>query len=173
MVRPLHPPPGRVRAPAGCTLQPFDRACLGQLASVQHAAYAGTVDVRVFPELLATVGLCRAHLESLLHHRQPLEFSTRASLMLMEDGVARGFIMAATGPLNTASVDNLAVEPDRRGGAGRALLLECLRRLHALGARSVSLTVTCANVSALQLYRQAGFMECVRLPIRAGATDPP
>lgn len=169
MVRPLVGAPAKVRPPAGCRITTFERARVDELARIQHAAYQRTPDASVFPELLSTVGACREHIDSLVTQHPPYGFSTECSVMLVDDGVVRGFCMVSQEPRGAASVDNIAVEPGRRGGAGRALLMESLRRLHAAGSTSVSLTVTCANASAMELYLRCGFVECVRLPVALGA----
>lgn len=171
MARSLSPVPARVRAPAGCLVRTFDATRLDEMASVQHAAYQRTPDARVFPDLLGTVGACRAHLASLIEQRGPYRFAPECSVLLVEDGVVRGFCMASLGPHGSASIDNVAVEPGRRGGAGRALLVESMRQLASAGAQSVSLTVTCANVVAMDLYHRCGFIECVRLPVPLGAPN--
>ncbi|MGE5189926.1 MAG: ribosomal protein S18-alanine N-acetyltransferase [Gemmatimonadota bacterium] len=54
---------------------------------------------------------------------------------------------------------NIAVRPDARcRGVGTALLLECIRRGAAAGARRIHLEVRPGNEPALRLYRRHGFV---------------
>lgn len=53
--------------------------------------------------------------------------------------------------------DLIVAEDARRGGVGRALVREAVRRLAALGARRVLLTTAFANDGARQMYEQLGF----------------
>ena len=62
-----------------------------------------------------------------------------------------------------AEILSIAVASARRGrGLARQLLDINLRRLAALGARSVFLEVEEGNISARRLYRRAGFQEVGR-----------
>lgn len=55
-------------------------------------------------------------------------------------------------------VMNVAVRPDaRRGGVGRALVAEVLRRAAAAGGGAVHLEVRVSNEAAIRLYTAAGF----------------
>jgi ribosomal-protein-alanine N-acetyltransferase len=53
---------------------------------------------------------------------------------------------------------NIAVRPDvRRGGVGRSLLKECLRRSMLSGGRRIFLEVRPTNQEAIRLYESEGF----------------
>jgi [ribosomal protein S18]-alanine N-acetyltransferase len=72
-------------------------------------------------------------------------------------GALAGFILSRL-VLNEAEILSIAVASARQGrGLARQLLDINLRRLAALGARSVFLEVDEGNVSACRLYRRAGF----------------
>jgi len=75
-----------------------------------------------------------------------------------------GFIMSRRAA-DEAEILSVAVSGRRRGRglAGRLLTLH-LRRLAALGARTVFLEVDENNAPALRLYRRAGFREVARRP---------
>jgi [ribosomal protein S18]-alanine N-acetyltransferase len=62
-----------------------------------------------------------------------------------------------------AEILTLAVLPaERRGGLATALLREATRIAAEMGARSVFLEVSVANVAARQVYARAGFVEAGR-----------
>jgi len=53
---------------------------------------------------------------------------------------------------------NIAVRPDvRKGGIGRSLLKECLRRSMLAGGRRIYLEVRPTNQEAIRLYEREGF----------------
>jgi ribosomal-protein-alanine N-acetyltransferase len=73
-----------------------------------------------------------------------------------------GFILSRL-VLDEAEILSIAVAPTQRGrGLARQLLDINLRRLAALGARSVFLEVEEGNVSARRLYHRAGFHDIAR-----------
>jgi ribosomal-protein-alanine N-acetyltransferase len=73
-----------------------------------------------------------------------------------------GFILSRL-VLDEAEILSIAVAPTQRGrGLARQLLDINLRRLAALGARSVFLEVEEGNVSARRLYHRAGFRDIAR-----------
>ncbi len=75
-----------------------------------------------------------------------------------------GFIMSRSAA-DEAEILSIAIAGNRRGkGLGRALLTLHLRRLAALGARTVFLEVDEHNASAIRLYSRAGFHEVGRRP---------
>jgi [ribosomal protein S18]-alanine N-acetyltransferase len=88
-------------------------------------------------------------------------------------GSLAGFILSRL-VVDEAEILSIAVASARQGrGLARQLLDVNLRRLAALGARSVLLEVEEGNVSARRLYRRAGFQEVGRreayYPTREGA----
>lgn len=73
-----------------------------------------------------------------------------------------GFVISRIA-LDEAEILSVAVDQAYRGRAvARALLRYHLGRLAALGVRTVFLEVDEGNVSALRLYRRAGFVEVGR-----------
>lgn len=83
---------------------------------------------------------------------------------LAENKVIAGFVAArAMGP--EAEILNLAVASDhRRHGIARSLVNELHRRLRAGGSERVYLEVRPSNLTAQQLYRSLGYIECGRRP---------
>jgi len=64
-----------------------------------------------------------------------------------------------------AEVLTLAVTPAvRRGGIARSLLFQATTTAAAMGAKSVFLEVSVANIAALALYSRAGFIQAGRRP---------
>ncbi|MDR3532777.1 MAG: GNAT family N-acetyltransferase [Rhodopila sp.] len=64
-----------------------------------------------------------------------------------------------------AEILTLAVTPTaRRGGIGTALLLEAATLAGSMGARTIFLEVSVANIAARRLYSGAGFIETGRRP---------
>jgi len=74
-----------------------------------------------------------------------------------EGGEILGFAVSWT-VAEEAHLLNIAVRPDRRrGGIGRALLRECIRRGARAGATRIHLEVRAGNEAARRFYRAAGF----------------
>jgi ribosomal-protein-alanine N-acetyltransferase len=64
-----------------------------------------------------------------------------------------------------AEVLTLAVRPEvQRGGIGGILLRQATTRLAAMGARTVFLEVSVANIAARRLYFRSAFVEVGRRP---------
>jgi ribosomal-protein-alanine N-acetyltransferase len=73
-----------------------------------------------------------------------------------------GFIMSRLAA-DEAEILTVAVSPARKGaGLGRKLLMLHLGRLMALGVKTVFLEVDEGNISAVRLYRRAGFRDAGR-----------
>ena len=126
---------------------------LPALARIEHLAFAGSVDARVFPELLQSPQAClRAWA------RTKRDFDPRTSLVLMRGAEPVGFVRAA-GARGVATIDCVAVLPEFRGGVGRALMLEALRRMREHRYQVALLSVTAENTTALTLYERLGFRE--------------
>jgi len=74
--------------------------------------------------------------------------------------VAYGVLMLGPGE---AQLLNLSVVSDaRRGGLGRALLLQFIDDARRLGAEQLFLEVRVSNIAAIALYEQAGFAAVAR-----------
>jgi [ribosomal protein S18]-alanine N-acetyltransferase len=64
-----------------------------------------------------------------------------------------------------AEILTLAVSPSvQRSGIGRILLREATTRAAEMGARTVFLEVSVANIAAYQLYYRSGFVQIGRRP---------
>jgi ribosomal-protein-alanine N-acetyltransferase len=120
---------------------------------------AGPADARALAALHASSfhrGWSEDEFERLLSDRHVVAHRATAGTALA------GFILSRI-VQDEAEILSIAVASARRGrGLARQLLDINLRRLAALGARSVFLEVEEGNVSARRLYRRAGFQEVGR-----------
>jgi [ribosomal protein S18]-alanine N-acetyltransferase len=120
---------------------------------------AGPADTRALAALHASSfhrGWSEDEFERLLSDRHVVAHRATAGTALA------GFIMSRI-VQDEAEILSIAVASARRGrGLARQLLDINLRRLAALGARSVFLEVGEGNISARRLYRRAGFQEVGR-----------
>ena len=120
---------------------------------------AGSADARALAALHASSfhrGWSEDEFERLLSDRHVVAHRATAGAALA------GFILSRI-VQDEAEILSIAVASARRGrGLARQLLDINLRRLAALGARSVFLEVGERNISARRLYRRAGFQEVGR-----------
>lgn len=120
---------------------------------------AGTADARALATLHASSfhrGWSEDEFDRLLSDRHVVAHRATAGTALA------GFILSRI-VQDEAEILSIAVASARRGrGLARQLLDINLRRLAALGARSVFLEVGEDNISARRLYRRAGFQEVGR-----------
>lgn len=69
------------------------------------------------------------------------------------------FTPRGRGGLPSAQIEPFGVRADlRRRGLGRALLAECLRRMHALGARQIAVETDTYRDAAYHFYESLGFV---------------
>ena len=120
---------------------------------------AGSADARALAALHASSfhrGWSEDEFERLLSDRHVVAHRATAGTALA------GFILSRI-VQDEAEILSIAVASARRGrGLARQLLDINLRRLAALGARSLFLEVGEDNISARRLYRRAGFQEVGR-----------
>ena len=120
---------------------------------------AGPVDARALAALHASSfhrGWSEDEFERLLSDRHVVAHRATA-------GAALAGLILSRIVQDEAEILSIAVASARRGqGLARQLLDINLRRLAALGARSVFLEVEEGNISARRLYRRAGFQEVGR-----------
>ena len=91
-----------------------------------------------------------------------LPFGDRLALVLEEEEVVEGFIVAS-GVGTEWEIENIAVAgPARRRGLGAHLLVELLDQARAAGARNIFLEVRESNRAARALYEKWAFVESGR-----------
>lgn len=96
-------------------------------------------------------------------------------LVVLEDGVPRGYVAVERQQDGEGYLDFLGVAPDARGrGFGSALVAAaCHEMRDALGCRTTHLTVRESNVAARRVYATNGFVEeRVIVPFRRGYSIP-
>lgn len=78
---------------------------------------------------------------------------------VMPDGVIAAYVNGWIDPINCIGDFGPvgAMPAYRRQGLTRAVLLECLRRMQALGMQRVSVSTGVSNVPAIRLYESVGF----------------
>ncbi len=87
-------------------------------------------------------------------------FDPTASWMLVDraSGQLAGLALCSIVSPESAHITQLCIAPElRRMGLSRLLMSHCAAALHRRGLRSVTLTVTESNHSAVELYQQLGF----------------
>lgn len=145
--------------PATITLSPWSPAFYHPAAELIQAAYTGHVDSAINDQYRTLEGSER-FLHNIIRFPGCGTFDPTASWVLRDrrsHTLAAVLLCSRIAP-GVAHLTQLCVSPNLRGlGLGHALLHHAQRSLPALGYRSLSLTVTEANTSAMRLYRQAGF----------------
>jgi ribosomal protein S18 acetylase RimI-like enzyme len=150
------PAPAAPAGPTGLRIRPAGAADLGEIWTVQRAAYLDEAHAHGDPyiaPLTETLAQVRAHLDAGL----PLLAAVLGARVV---GTVRG---RSTGP--TFLVNRLAVAPDQRGrGIGRALLADLERRVAAAfpDAATLALVTGQAGEGGLRLYRSLGYAETHR-----------
>jgi ribosomal protein S18 acetylase RimI-like enzyme len=90
--------------------------------------------------------------------RHALGHSPTLEILLDAEGHAMGFVRVTCVGVEHGELSSLGVARAYRGrGLGRAVVQHGLSRLHALGARHVTLEVAATNDRALALYTRCGF----------------
>jgi GNAT superfamily N-acetyltransferase len=151
-----------VSAPPGSLIRPYaasDRDAVNAVARAAFAQYAD--DYEDWPTFIDGIG-------------RMAELADGADLLVAEsDGVIVGAV-AHIGPGRPRSpifpdawsvIRMLVVAPDQRGqGAGRQLVVGCLRLAREAGAPAVGLHTSPIMVSALRMYEAMGFVRDRDLP---------
>lgn len=156
MVLDLRPRLPEIHFPPGYLACEWDEDRLPEVAVVDHAAYEGTIDARLYAPYFKTVAGCERMWRECINGKFG-KFDPAHTLLLRHHGQICGDIMISTRGSKEAFIGNLAVLPERQGGAGKALLLTALHALREGGFERVSLAVTPDNQRAFQLYRRLGF----------------
>lgn len=95
------------------------------------------------------------------------ETSPTDVLVAEQGGIIVGYIKLRRVDGATVRIAGLAVDGHaRRAGVGRSLVSAALAEAKARGYSRADLKVLESNRSAVQLYRQAGFVEAERVPDR-------
>ena len=141
--------------PSGYHFAPFSAERLQVLSMIEHEAFRGSVDAEAFRSGLDCPTAC---LRSWRRCLASPAFDPERTVLLAQGDAICGFVAAQSSPQYRGLIRSLAVRPQHRGGTGRALLAECLRRYAEAGFTEVELCVSAPN-PALRLYESAGFRE--------------
>lgn len=130
-----------------------------EAAHVISAAYRGHVDSEINDQYRNLPG-ARRFLTNIVRFPGCGKFSASASFAAVDEYTGRlcGLALASLVSPNSGHITQLCILPALRGThIGYELLRQSLRSLSDLGCETTSLTVTCTNVDAVQLYERVGF----------------
>jgi len=136
------------------------------VALVDHRAFRGTLDARLYREYFSTPQGCERMWREAIEGKFG-RFDPFRTLLLLHEGRVCGDVMVSARHGREAFIGNLAVVPEHQGRTGSALLLECLWRCREAGYERVSLAVTEENRRAYSLYERVGFVVSARFPLVA------
>jgi ribosomal protein S18 acetylase RimI-like enzyme len=164
MVRPLHGffAAPRTSLPGGLELRPWRDEDLNSAARLIGSAYSGHPDSVVNDQYRSIHGSMR-FLNNIVRYAGCGIFSTQVSHVVI-DRSSREMVALVLGSRvspESGHITQLCVHPDfRRHGLARMLLNLAASCFLRQGVSEISLTVTEANASAIDLYRAEGY-ECV------------
>jgi ribosomal protein S18 acetylase RimI-like enzyme len=146
-------PPGRIAITTWSENRQDDSARL------VAAAYRGHIDSEINDQYRAPAG-ARRFLANIVQYPGCGTFFAPASYAATDtqSGALCGMSLASLVASDVGHITQVCVAPSHRGmGLGYELLRRSLLALAAHGCRSVSLTVTASNDTALRLYERMGF----------------
>lgn len=147
------------QAPSPRKLISWDPSRLEGAGETTLAAYREQTDAEICADYGTRAG-CEAYVRSLVGNPGCGIFMPEASFMALDAaGSPCGYIVCSRISARRAMIPQIAIHPAHQGeGLGNALMARTLGRLHAIGFRSVSLTVTERNTRAFDWYRRLGFL---------------
>lgn len=123
-------------------------------AEVKVAAFANTIDARIFPNLGQIQG-CMNLMQEIAEHPA---FFPEATMIIRHGRSDVACVQCLCEHQHYAMIQNLAVHPLEQGqGLGKVLLGHTLRVLQDFGIREVRLEVSAKNEPAIRLYNHFGF----------------
>lgn len=165
------PTDGRSR-PAGLALAAWHDRWVRPSARLIRLAYENHIDGEINDQYRSEEGANR-FLRNIVYQRGCGEFLPRASFVLTfsESDVPIAIVLNSEVAPGVAHTTQICVLPGYQGhGLGRGLLEASVVALERLGYHALSLTVTCANRSAIALYESMGF--CALRRFSAGVWMP-
>jgi ribosomal protein S18 acetylase RimI-like enzyme len=130
-----------------------------EAAHVISAAYRGHVDSEINDQYRNLPG-ARRFLTNIVRYPGCGKFSANCSYAAVDEYTGRlcGIALASLVSPTSGHITQLCVLPALRGThIGYELLRQSLNSLTESGCQTTSLTVTCTNVAAVQLYERVGF----------------
>ena len=154
---PLPGPALAARAQPGIAIMPWSNQLGEEAARLIAGSYQGHVDSRINDQYRSVGGALR-FLSNIVQFPGCGLFFQPASYAARDQNGVCGISLASLVASDVGHITQLCVAPSQRG---RSLGYELMRRsmvaLAAHGCRSVTLTVTSSNASALRLYQGMGF----------------
>jgi ribosomal protein S18 acetylase RimI-like enzyme len=150
-----------VRLPAkpapGITLIPWTELRQEETARLIVAAYQGHVDSQINDQYRTVAG-ARRFLMNIVQYPGCGTFYAPASWAAVSHGELAGVSLASLVAPDIGHITQVCVSPGHRGtGLGYELVRQSLMSLAAHGCKSVTLTVTQSNQTAVRLYERMGF----------------
>ncbi|MBE7157500.1 MAG: GNAT family N-acetyltransferase [Rhodospirillales bacterium] len=145
---------------------PWAERYLEDMAHLVSAAYRGHIDSEINDQYRSIPG-ARQFLTNIIRYPGCGRFSPHSSLLAIDGqtGKVCGMCLASQISATSGHVTQLCILPAlRHVRLGYELLRQSILRLKHDGCDTVSLTVTCANVEALRLYRSVGFRGLATFP---------
>ncbi len=147
----------------GIAIAPWTEAQQDDSARLVAAAYRGHIDSEINDQYRSPSG-SRRFLSNIVQYPGCGTFFAEASFAAVASNGARGELcgisLASLVARETGHITQICVVPSQRGkGIGYALLRRSMLALAAHGCRTVGLTVTSKNTSAIRLYEQMGFTD--------------
>jgi mycothiol synthase len=152
----LTAPPLEATLPSGFQWVAWDHSLLETHAEVKYRSFLGELDAVVFPQL----GTYEGCLEIMREVVRREGFLPQATWLVQHvpTGDYCGTIQGVEERPGVGAIQNLGVvQPYRRLGLGRALMLQALRGFYTAGLKEAHLEVTAENLVAVRLYEQLGF----------------
>ncbi len=151
------------REPEGVAIAPWTEAQQDDSARLVAASYRGHIDSEINDQYRSPSG-SRRFLNNIVQYPGCGTFFPPASFAAFaSNGTKRelcGISLASLVANETGHITQICVAPSQRGKAvGYALLRRSMLALEAHGCRTVGLTVTSKNASAIRLYEQMGFTD--------------
>jgi len=151
------------REPAGIAIAPWTEAQQDDSARLVAASYRGHIDSEINDQYRSPSG-SRRFLNNIVQYPGCGTFFPPASFAAFASNGAKGELcgisLASLVARETGHITQICVAPSQRGkGVGYALLRRSMLALAAHGCRTVGLTVTSKNTSAIRLYEQMGFTD--------------
>jgi len=151
------------REPEGIAIAPWTEAQQDDSARLVAAAYRGHIDSEINDQYRSPSG-SRRFLSNIVQYPGCGTFFPQASFAALASNGTKGELcgisLASLVASDTGHITQICVAPSQRGkGIGYALLRRSMLALAAHGCRTVGLTVTSKNTSAIRLYEQMGFSD--------------
>jgi len=147
----------------GVAITPWTEAQQDDSARLVASSYRGHIDSEINDQYRSPSG-SRRFLSNIVQYPGCGNFFPQASFAAFASNGARGELcgisLASLVASDTGHITQICVAPSQRGkGIGYALLRRSMLALAAQGCRTVGLTVTSKNTSAIRLYEQMGFSD--------------